>query len=295
MQNKVLFQKKRLLRPSRGLLSVLCLILCLVLFCSCDLLLESGSPSDPLPSSAEETSSDPDTSVESSEPSAEPTYSYRIDISPYLEAITTENDFLINKTHPCGSAFVPAQLRTISDRFSQRTIQMEETAALALEAMLLEMEADGIRHVFVTSGYRSYEYQSQLFIQYFQKEKEANSQLSDDEIREIVRSYSAYPGESEHQSGLCADLMTTQMSELVNYGSETPNHATDLGFAETSAFTWLSQNAYRFGFILRYPEEKEDITGYSYESWHYRFVGRRLATYLYQNDLTLEEYGNLSS
>ena len=77
---------------------------------------------------------------------------------------------------------------------------------------------------------------------------------------------------------------------LWNYGNETPNNPYDKGFAETAEYKWLKDNAHKFGFILRYPEDKTDITGYAYESWHYRFVGIDAATDIYESGLTLEEY-----
>ena len=90
--------------------------------------------------------------------------------------------------------------------------------------------------------------------------------------------YSARPGTSEHQTGLCVDFMTNTMTELDN------------SFERSRAFEWLTENAYRFGFILRYPKDKEDVTGYNYESWHYRFVGRSAATVIHEKNETLEEY-----
>ena len=92
----------------------------------------------------------------------------------------------------------------------------------------------------------------------------------------MVLSYSAEPGTSEHQTGLCLDFVTSTAM-------------LDLTFQSTKAFAWLSQNAYRFGFILRYPADKTAVTGYSYEPWHYRFVGREAATEIHLRNLTLEE------
>ena len=77
-------------------------------------------------------------------------------------------------------------------------------------------------------------------------------------------------------------------SDLVNYTSE--NTKGGIGFAETDAFEWLCENAHKFGFILRYPDGKTDETGYSYESWHYRFVGVDAATKIYNANMTLEKW-----
>ena len=89
---------------------------------------------------------------------------------------------------------------------------------------------------------------------------------------------SARPGSSEHQSGLCVDFVTDEYPKFTEE------------FERSEEFMWLSANAYKFGFILRYPKEKEDITGYSYEPWHYRFVGREAATEIYNSGISLEEY-----
>ena len=104
-------------------------------------------------------------------------------------------------------------------------------------------------------------------------------EASDEEIKNVVLTYSAAPGTSEHQTGLCVDFITEDMG-----GNLTE------AFEDTTAFAWLSENAYKFGFILRYPKGKEDITGYTYEPWHYRFVGREAATDIHFSRLTLEQY-----
>ena len=88
----------------------------------------------------------------------------------------------------------------------------------------------------------------------------------------------ARPGTSEHHTGLCVDLMTTSMREL------------DESFADEAVYPWLLENAWKFGFILRFPEDKTEITGYDYEPWHYRFVGRYDAYMIHSRGLCLEEY-----
>ena len=167
-----------------------------------------------------------------------------------------------------------------------------------------EMHACGITDVLVTSAYRSYERQTELFNKYVQAEmisehgfsREAfaclgyayiqenyvdkgRTQLSYEDARRVALSYSAEQGTSEHQTGLCVDFITEDMhGKLTNI------------FETKAAFAWLSENAHKFGFILRFPEGKEPITGYTYEPWHYRFVGREAATEIYEDNLTLEEY-----
>ena len=98
------------------------------------------------------------------------------------------------------------------------------------------------------------------------------------QCRAEVLTYSALPGQSEHQTGLCMDLISTK------------NVTLDETFADNPAYAWLVENAHSFGFILRYPKDKEGITGYSYEPWHYRFVGVEAATAIHEQGITLEEY-----
>ena len=106
---------------------------------------------------------------------------------------------------------------------------------------------------------------------------ERAGQYSD--AQKVVLSDLAYPGTSEHQTGLCVDFVTSATGDDVVEA-----------FEYTAAFAWLQNNAYKFGFILRYPKDKVDTTGYTYEPWHYRFVGREAATDMCLSGLCLEEY-----
>ncbi len=210
---------------------------------------------------------------------AEYKWVYTIDIDPYLNAIASENLLLANKTHPLGKSFKPDVVELTCATASNRTLYLDQDAATALHALMAEMEASGITDVFITSAYRSYDRQYELFFNtYYQDEKNKHPTWTDEQIYAEIATYSAYPGTSEHQTGLCVDFMTSDMIDLDN------------SFVRSAAFRWLSENAYKFGFILRYPEDKVDVTQYSYESWHYRFVGRDAATEMYLNDLCLEEY-----
>ncbi len=199
---------------------------------------------------------------------------------------------LINKENSVGEDFVPEKLVDIDTAYTNggKAIQLEEKALSAAMDMLDDMKKDGITNVTVTSGYRTYEYQKKLFDGYLAREAAAHPDWSEERVREQVLTYSAAPGTSEHQSGLCMDLFTTEMEGLYNYGSETPNNPYDKGFAETKAYEWLCENAHKYGFILRFPENKTEITRYSYESWHYRYVGVDAALEIYDRGITLEEY-----
>lgn len=232
------------------------------------------------------------------------TYEYKTDVSASIQFFTTglapEYLMLANKTYALGEDYVPKNLVPLTCPTSGgKTVYLESRAAEALYAMLAEMRVDGVTDVKVTSGYRSYTYQQQLYRDYLSQEKsrispEAYAYFGTDYIKKnytdkgldrlseadavlVVLSYSALPGTSEHQSGLCVDFVTSDAG-------------LDQSFENTEAFDWLSQNAYRFGFILRYPESKTATTGYSYEPWHYRFVGREAATEMALRGMTLEEF-----
>ncbi len=124
-------------------------------------------------------------------------------------------------------------------------------------------------NIYLSSGFRSYSTQDRIYNNYVARDG-----------KEAADTYSARPGYSEHQSGLAFD---------VNQINST--------FDDSEEAIWLSNNCYKYGFILRYPKGKEDITGYKYESWHFRYVGVDLATKLYNNGdwITLEEYFGITS
>lgn len=231
------------------------------------------------------------------------TYTYKTEVDEAILSTNGAGEYLLlaNKEHPLSESYAPKSLADYPGKtYYDKEVKLEERVAQALFFMLREMEADGVKDVFVTSGYRSYAYQKQLFLGYLAKEMNGISQeayayfgedyiaknytekgilrLNRNDAKLVVASYSAEAGYSEHQTGLCVDLITSTMTEL------------DSSFETSAAFAWLSENAYRFGFILRYPEEKESVTGYSYEPWHYRFVGREAATAIYFRGLTLEEF-----
>ncbi|NLN55461.1 MAG: M15 family metallopeptidase [Clostridiales bacterium] len=232
---------------------------------------------------ASDNSNDSEGSVESSE--AGFIWEYAIDISSYLKYIEPENpeDFILlvnKKSPPLPENYVPKNLVTSKNARPGReeNCQMNATAAKALEAFLKEAAYYGHDNITVTNAYRSYSYQQYLFTNYyFKQEASKHPGLTKDEVLAIVATYCFPPGQSEHQTGLCVDM-----------------HNVDVGkqesFNESETAKWLEDNACRFGFILRYPKGKEAATGAMYESWHFRFVGRTLATFLHKNNLTLDEY-----
>ena len=211
-------------------------------------------------------------------------YEYDIDITQYLEYIAPEDPtpylLLVNPSNTLSEDYIPENLSKIPPVYTAKgaEYELEECAYMALTAMLKEMysELSQTRHAYVTSAYRSYARQNELFEGYVNDY--LKSGMSREDAEAIVIKTSARPGTSEHQSGLCVDFMTVSMTSLDN------------SFEQSSAFEWLSDNAYKFGFILRYPADKSDIVAHSYESWHYRFVGREAATEMYLSDICLEEY-----
>ena len=131
-----------------------------------------------------------------------------------------------------------------------------------------ELSEDALKedmNIIAMSSYRSYEYQVNLYNNYVKKDG-----------KEAADTYSARPGFSEHQTGLAIDV----------YNKKEPY----TNFEQTNEFKWMQDNAYKYGFILRFPKEKENETGYQYESWHYRYVGKEIAKIIHKDNITLEEY-----
>jgi D-alanyl-D-alanine carboxypeptidase len=212
-----------------------------------------------------------------------PKYDYQIDMKPYENAITASGKTyltLVNKENPCGTDYVPEDLSVIPAELTLygKEVQMESAAALAAEALIRELHAAGFEDIRITSGYRSYEYQQILFNTYLGNEMKKHPDWTLEQCSAEVLTYSALPGESEHQTGLCLDLISIE------------NVVLDETFAQHPAYAWLVDHAHFFGFILRYPEGKEGITGYSYEPWHFRFVGLETAAKIHKKGLTLEEF-----
>ncbi len=209
-----------------------------------------------------------------------PTYSFVTDLSKYEQYMCPEDvdDYLtlVNRESTMDKSFVPQNLVEITDvRQDGRTEKMVETAEMALRAMFIELRAAGYTDLSVTSGYRSYQKQESLYSTYTSREMSENG-ISRAEAEKIVDTYSARAGTSEHQTGLCCDLHNL------------PSASTR--FAEEEAYTWLIENCYKFGFVLRFPEGKEAITGYGFEPWHFRFVGRYHASEMHRLGMCLEEY-----
>lgn len=140
------------------------------------------------------------------------------------------------------------------------------TVMEAWNAMVAAAKKDGIS-LWIISGYRSYDTQEAIYTRYV-----------NDNGQEEADTYSARPGHSEHQTGLAFDINEISYS-----------------FGETAAGKWVAENAAQYGFIIRYPQSKQHITGYIYEPWHLRYLGTELAMDVYESGLCLEEYLNIDS
>lgn len=208
--------------------------------------------------------------------------SYETDVTEYLEYIHSKDKYiytLVNKQNPVDRTFPEDQdaLIEIPEEYRKTdVIYLHYIAEKALEAMMQDMFACGYNDTYVTSAYRRYDKQQQIFDKYVNDL--VNQGMSHGNAYAEVLKDTALPGQSEHQTGLCVDLTTKTIVTVDNR------------FADTEVFAWLQDNAWKYGFVLRYPENKVNFTGYSYESWHYRFVGYDIAKIMHQTGLCYEEY-----
>lgn len=160
---------------------------------------------------------------------------------------------LANKQYPLPKDFAPGESKEARQAFDE----------MAAEALLSGINLQAF------STYRAYDYQVTLYNRYVERDGQ-----------EAADRYSARPGYSEHQTGLAFDI--GEVNHEKHWASPT--------FGDTEAGKWLAANAYKYGFILRYPKGKEDVTGYMHESWHYRYVGKKEAEEIFKRNITLEEY-----
>lgn len=193
--------------------------------------------------------------------------------STYIPKTCPNNNpyhIVVNKQQDVSKTFIPQNLVVPNVKFSfsgyHEKKNLEQQAAKALEELFTGAKQNGI-HLAAVSGYRSYERQSQLYNNYVKRDGQAKADT-----------YSARPGTSEHQTGLSMDV-----------SSASAGYNLSSSFGDTKEGQWLKDNAHHYGFIIRYPKDKEHITGYIYEPWHIRYVGPELANTLYTTGITLEE------
>ena len=179
---------------------------------------------------------------------------------------------LVNQTYALARDYVPSDLATPYLNSTTGQIQVEQEAGDKAKEMIAQASSEGVT-LLVTSGYRSYDDQENLY----------NSMVQNLGSEDAASKVCAKAGMSEHQTGLALDF-----TDNANNSTETE------AFGDTAAGQWLFQHAHEYGFILRYPKGKEDITGYSYMPWHYRYVGVDLANDIWNktedHNETFEEY-----
>lgn len=177
-----------------------------------------------------------------------------------IKTVDNPNDLLVlvNKFYALPSGIEP------NDLIQVEGVKMQREAGEALEEMATAMRNDGLK-IILQSGYRSEDTQSYLYNRYVARDG-----------KEKADTYSARPNHSEHQTGLAIDV--SHDGTLEEYFEDTPQ------------FEWLQDNAHKYGFILRYPKDKVYMTGYTYEPWHYRYVGIEVATLIKNEKITFEEY-----
>ncbi len=191
-----------------------------------------------------------------------------IDQPPYNNSIETtylnKVYILVNKYNHLSEQYIPQNLELISNEYATGNVKLIKEAKEQFEIMSSSAKKENL-NIIAFSGYRDYTYQKNLYNTYLQKDSQKK-----------VDTYSARAGYSEHQTGLSVDIYN---------GIDDYNN-----FEQTKEFKWLKDNAHKYGFILRYPKNKELETQYQYESWHYRYVGIDIATYIKKHNISFDEY-----
>lgn len=174
---------------------------------------------------------------------------------------------IANKTYSLPSDFIP-QDPEVPVTSQRSTTSLDRTLMSAWRTMQADASSQGL-NIYIASAYRSYSYQVNLYNSYVARDGKA-----------AADTYSSRPGNSEHQTGLCFDL-----------------NSIDDSFGDTAEGRWVNDNCYKYGFCIRFPKGKDAYTGYQYESWHLRYVGKDLAEKLYNNGnwISLEEYFGITS
>ena len=194
-----------------------------------------------------------------------------LDLPVYTDTkeVTNPDDLLVlvNKYNYLPSDYKPSDLDYLPGAYGNNVPMREIIIEPFKKLQEAAKEEIGI-NLMPTTAYRDYSFQKTLY----------NNYVASDGVK-AADTYSARPGYSEHQAGLSIDLKNTALSSDIRLTDDD--------------YDWLSNNAYRFGFIIRFPEDKTNITGYQFENWHIRYVGKENAKIIYENDLTLEEYIDL--
>ena len=206
-----------------------------------------------------------------------------IDGVTYYFSSAGRHVLLVNRQNPVPEGYVPV-LAALDPSVGEPGCYVDESCYDALVQLITDCNTINGSEMCVTSAYRFPEQQERIF------DKKVDSYLKDgyhyDDAYAKAATAVAIPGTSEHQLGLAVDINDEDPWPTK------PEHEQQIKPETLAAQNWLMANCWKYGFILRYPEHKEDVTGFIYEPWHYRYVGLALAEELYVLDLTLEEYMN---
>ncbi len=188
------------------------------------------------------------------------------------EIIDLESDTsvvrLVNQAYPIDRTFVPSDLVIASVPSLHANQKVSQVVEKPLEDLFVKAKEEANLDLMIVSGYRDYTEQLSLWYTYTEKYGLYKANRMD-----------AHPGASEHQLGLAVDLgVVSRKCELYTC------------FDQQTGYDWLLEHAHEYGFILRYPKGKEDSTGISYAPWHFRYVGKQVATKIYDSNLSMEEY-----
>lgn len=212
------------------------------------------------------------------------THKLEVTPEPVLPAVSKKDaPLLVNRSNPLPDGYTPKDLVSLQEVIPADLAIIKEAgekgcrpAAEALKALFTAAHQDGLTVWQVSEGYRTTEEQKGLFEkrkQQFMSGEATGDKLSEQAAETETERDVARPGTSEHQTGLAFDITVPKRS-----------------FGDTEQSRWLSRHCWEYGFILRYPEGAEDITGFHYEPWHIRFVGKTHSQYIHAADITLEEY-----
>lgn len=244
---------------------------------------ETTSPKDKTPEPPKEGEQTPDTPTIDPEPPAEdePPKTEEPPAEKEEPADATENDFTGGawSTLLCNpdNALPKGYQDTLKLDYVQGSYLMDARVVPAMKAMIAAAAKDGVE-LLICSGYRSNSYQKQLFDNRVNIVMNEDPSLTYDEAVDVAATINAYPGTSEHETGLAADIVTPSYQRL------------NAGFDQTKAYQWLYEHCKEYGFIMRYPKDKTDITKIIYEPWHYRFVGTEHSYKIMEQKITYEEY-----
>lgn len=198
-----------------------------------------------------------------------------MDMPRYSKICEIENpealDVWVDKYRKLPEDYIPNDLKEVNRKYCNQNLKLRNDACKAFETMCEGAAKDGIKLTAV-SAFRDYRYQEKVYFRYYKR----NVPLS--EYQATRDRVSARAGHSEHQTGLAVDVGCDEDNLL------------EESFEDTDAGKWVAENCVKYGFILRYPKDKEYITGYKYEPWHFRYLGTDLARKVYESGLTYDEF-----